>query len=69
MWRSRSGSPMTFPCRSCLDGDKVAWAVASLVGTALRHVRRGTQLMPGGSIDVNVRYDAVRERTDDRRAR
>jgi two-component system OmpR family sensor kinase len=43
-----------------LDGDKVAWAVANLVGTALRHVRRGTQLMPGGSIDVEVNYDSVR---------
>lgn len=43
-----------------LDGDKLAWAIASLVGTALRHVRRGTQLMPGGSIDVNVRYDQDR---------
>lgn len=40
-----------------LDGDKVAWAIASLVGTALWHVRRGTHLMPGGSIEVNVRYD------------
>lgn len=41
------------------DGDKVAWAVANLVGTALRHVRRGTDSTRGGSVDVNVRYNTA----------
>ena len=49
------------PALMQLDGDKVAWAVANLVGTALRHVRRGTQGVPGGSIDVEVRYDSGRD--------
>jgi signal transduction histidine kinase len=48
------------PATLHLDRNKVAWAVANLVGTSLRHVRRGTQSMPGGSIDVDVTYDAVR---------
>jgi two-component system, sporulation sensor kinase E len=43
-----------------IDGDKVAWAVANLVGTALRHVRRGTQRTQGGTIDVDARYDSTR---------
>jgi signal transduction histidine kinase len=36
-----------------LDRDKVAWAITSLVGAALRHVR------PGGSIAVDVGYDVA----------
>jgi len=35
-----------------LDRDKVAWAITSLVGSALRHVRRG------GTIVLHVSYDA-----------
>jgi|RhiMetdeSRZDD1v2_1073273.scaffolds.fasta_scaffold152314_3 signal transduction histidine kinase len=38
-----------------LDRDKVAWAITSLVGSALRHVRT-----PGGRIDVRVSYDVGR---------
>src|SRR5262249_37406721 len=37
-----------------VDRDKVAWAITSLIGSALRHVRA-----PGGSIDVGVSYDAA----------
>ena len=38
-----------------LDRDKVAWAITSLVGSALRHVRT-----PGGVIVLHVSYDASR---------
>jgi signal transduction histidine kinase len=44
-----------------LDGEKIAWAVATLVGNALRHVRSGSRLRPGGSIRVKLSYDADRE--------
>src|SRR5262249_43966911 len=37
-----------------LDRDKVAWAITSLVGSALRHVRRG------GTIVLHVSYEAPR---------
>jgi len=36
-----------------LDRDKVAWAITSLVGSALRHVRKG------GTILLHVSYDAA----------
>lgn len=35
-----------------VDEDKIAWAIATLVGNALRHVRRGTSDMPGGNVRV-----------------
>jgi signal transduction histidine kinase len=38
-----------------LDRDKVAWAVTNLMGSALRHVHT-----PGGSINIDVSYDAAR---------
>jgi signal transduction histidine kinase len=41
------------PATVHLDRDKVAWAITSLVGSALRHVRG-----PRGSVDVHVMYDA-----------
>ena len=37
-----------------VDAEKVAWAVATLVGNALRFVRHGTRRMPGGSIHVRI---------------
>jgi signal transduction histidine kinase len=40
-----------------IDAYKVAWAVANLVGTALRHVRRGTPWTQGGTIEVSAHYD------------
>jgi signal transduction histidine kinase len=40
------------PDTALLDRDKVAWAITSLVGSALRHVRA-----PGGTIDVHASYD------------
>jgi len=37
-----------------IDGYKIAWAVTTLVGNALRYVRHGSHSMPGGSIEVLV---------------
>jgi signal transduction histidine kinase len=42
-----------------LDPGKIAWTITTLVGNALRFVRRGTRTRPGGSIDVRARYDAA----------
>jgi signal transduction histidine kinase len=38
-----------------VDAEKIAWAVTTLVGNALRYVRAGTRLHPGGSIIVRLR--------------
>jgi signal transduction histidine kinase len=43
--------------RVSVDAEKVAWAVATLVGNAFRYVRRGTRRLPGGSIRVHVRAE------------
>jgi two-component system sensor histidine kinase VicK len=48
------------PVYANVDAEKVAWAVATLVGNALRHVRSGSRLRPGGSIRVKLSYDAER---------
>lgn len=37
-----------------VDADKIAWAVTTLVGNALRHVRSGTRRLPGGTIRVRI---------------
>jgi signal transduction histidine kinase len=42
------------PARVSLDSEKIAWATTVLVGNALRYVRHGSQLKPGGSIAVRV---------------
>jgi signal transduction histidine kinase len=44
------------------DPQKLAWAVAAIVGNATRYARSGTRQMPGGSIAVRVRRD---EASDD----
>jgi len=41
-----------------VDAEKIAWAVATLVGNALRYVRCGTRRLPGGSIRVILRAEA-----------
>ena len=41
-----------------LDAEKLAWAVTSLVGNALRYIRPGTRRMPGGAIVVQMTYEA-----------
>lgn len=42
-----------------LDGEKIAWAISVLVGNALRYVRHGTQVMPGGSIVIRATYNSA----------
>jgi signal transduction histidine kinase len=37
-----------------VDAEKIAWAVATLVGNALRYVRHGTLRRPGGSVVVRI---------------
>jgi signal transduction histidine kinase len=44
------------PRTLCLDPEKIAWTLTALIGNALRFVRRGTRLMPGGAIQVRARY-------------
>jgi two-component system OmpR family sensor kinase len=44
--------------RANIDAEKIAWAVATLVGNAFRYVRRGTRRLPGGSIRVRLRHDS-----------
>lgn len=46
------------PSRLHLDAEKVAWAVTTLVGNALRYIRPGTRRMPGGAISVQMSHDA-----------
>lgn len=46
------GIDQAVPDAVSLDRDKVGWAITSLVGSALRHVRA-----PGGAIDVHVAFD------------
>jgi signal transduction histidine kinase len=41
-----------------IDAEKVAWAVATLVGNAFRYVRRGNRRMPGGAIRVRLRIES-----------
>ncbi len=45
-----------------LDPEKMAWTITALVGNALRFVRRGTRLMPGGTIQVRARYEPAAAR-------
>jgi signal transduction histidine kinase len=42
-----------------LDPEKIAWTLTALIGNALRFVRRGTRLMPGGTIQVRARRAPV----------
>src|SRR5271166_5566117 len=41
-----------------VDAEKIAWTVATLVGNALRYVRRGTRRLPGGAVRVHLRADS-----------
>jgi signal transduction histidine kinase len=40
-----------------VDPEKLAWGVATLVGNALRYVRRGSSERAGGSVLVHVDHD------------
>ncbi len=37
-----------------IDPEKIAWAVTTLIGNALRYVRTGTRRLPGGTIRVGI---------------
>ena len=41
-----------------IDEDKLAWALGALVGNALRYVRRGDGILPGGNVRVRVAHSA-----------
>jgi signal transduction histidine kinase len=47
------------PRDALIDGEKIAWAVTTLVGNGLRYVRHGTRRMPGGSIVVRIKLDTT----------
>src|SRR4029077_1836337 len=47
------------PSRLTLDAEKIAWAVTTLVGNALRYIRPGTRHMPGGAIAAQMSHDAA----------
>jgi signal transduction histidine kinase len=40
-----------------IDSEKIAWAVTTLVGNALRYVRSTSSRLAGKTIDVRTRYD------------
>jgi signal transduction histidine kinase len=40
--------------RAYVDPEKIAWAVTTIVGNAMRFVRKGTRHLPGGTIVVRV---------------
>jgi signal transduction histidine kinase len=45
------------PAAMDIDGEKVAWAVATLVGNALRIVAGAAHPVRGGQVDVELRHD------------
>lgn len=48
------------PAVVLLDPEKVAWAVTTLVGNALRYVQSGSRRMGGGTITVRAGFDPAR---------
>jgi signal transduction histidine kinase len=42
-----------------VDSEKIAWAVTTLVGNALRYVGSGAQRPAGGTVSVRATYDAA----------
>lgn len=42
-----------------IDPEKIAWVVATVVGSAFRYVKRGTRVRPGGSIVVRIGWGDV----------
>jgi len=47
----------TVPRSVSVDAEKLAWVIVALAGNALRYVRSGSRLMPGGTITVHAAYD------------
>lgn len=50
------------PRKVVIDANKIAWALATLIGSALRHVERGTPEKPGGHVHVRLRYNPLDSR-------
>jgi signal transduction histidine kinase len=40
-----------------LDAEKVAWILTALIGNALRYVRHGSRLLPGGIIAIRASFE------------
>jgi signal transduction histidine kinase len=58
------------PQTMMLDTEKIAWTLTALIGNALRFVRRGSSVRPGGTITVRANQmpadsDVVLEVADD----
>jgi signal transduction histidine kinase len=47
------------PARISIDGSKIVWAVTTLVGNALRYLRRGGATLPGGHVGVTLGHSAA----------
>jgi two-component system OmpR family sensor kinase len=45
------------PARVDIDSDKIAWAVTTLVGNALRYMRSVHGPLAGKTVDVNTKYE------------
>jgi signal transduction histidine kinase len=43
-----------------IDSEKIAWVVTALVGNALRYVRHGSRILPGGIVAVHVAIDPAK---------
>lgn len=52
-----------FPATVLIDPEKVAWMVTTLAGNALRYVRRGSRILPGGLVAVRAWYDPAARTT------
>jgi signal transduction histidine kinase len=53
----RVASESDLPARVSLDGSKIVWAVTTLVGNALRYLRRGGSTLPGGHVGVTLGHN------------
>jgi signal transduction histidine kinase len=51
--------PDETPLSAAVDADKVSWALSAVVGNALRYVRRGDGVMPGGNVHVRAARNAA----------
>src|SRR5262249_22690845 len=47
------------PGHVSIDPTKIVWAVTTLVGNALRYVRRGGLTLPGGHVGVALAHNAA----------
>jgi signal transduction histidine kinase len=47
------------PARAAIDPIKIVWAVTTLVGSALRYLRRGSAKLPGGHVGVALSHNAA----------